>query len=392
VYKNIIIGTVIILILAQATFGEWFYKFNMFGVFPTELIVLILWAGIFFSFLKRPSFPKIPFYPFTALTIIFLVYLLISFSLDREIYWVVRQSTIILYFSVSILSFYYCHLVKFTAGGLSLDKLANLFGIAGVVLLLLHHFTSFVPGRASFASFLMFITGVAYWINNIRGSHKQIIFGLVVLLFTSLVLEHTSWLLSIAIVLLTSLYLKGVKTRIVVSLLSIIILIGVVNLVAGLGDANAEWRYMYWVGVLEESWDLGFGLLGQGFGITYMPEGYEAFERLIEQVGAGKSDYQLLTVPPHNSVLTILIYVGLPGVIVFFTPFIMAYMRIRRNSLTNKGKIVISIQVSMLFLLMSNQFLEVPYTSIIFWWFYGLMVFLMSESTLANSKYYNSGI
>jgi hypothetical protein len=93
------------------------------------------------------------------------------------------------------------------------------------------------------------------------------------------------------------------------------------------------------------------------------------YDRLVRQIGETAGSERTWSVPPHNSVMTLLLQVGLPGVVLFFWP-------IGRGVVREWGKAGPHIWASwiagVLVVLMTNQYLEVPYNAVLFWTGLGL--------------------
>lgn len=245
----------------------------------------------------------------------------------------------------------------------------------GLLLMIQQTYFNFGTENSFFTAYLIFITGYTSWIiieNKFLFRMLLLIIAVVVNFATN---DHFTFLLVPFVSLILIILIKDARYRIFLVVGIILLIIGLIAFADNLSDVNATWRYMYWIGVLQESWERGWFLVGKGFGIIYMPQSMQGFSNLIDQVsGVRDMEYQLMTVPPHNGLLTILIYLGLIGVILFLSPFVKAFSYSMRkcNDFIDPTPVVISF--SFLLLLVSNQFLEVPYTASIFWLVYGGMV------------------
>jgi hypothetical protein len=254
-----------------------------------------------------------------------------------------------------------------------------------------------VLGHTEFTALLLFLLGASYWIVKQKNPFLKMIVGSLCVLFSYLFSDHMSWVAAGITVMLAAFFIQYRKIRIILMFGAIAGLVAAFFWLESFRDANAIWRYLYWKGVIKESWERSFFLFGQGFGITFLPEGDESFESLMDQVKRralvsqlhtvpphngiltslldkvrmGTPEYQLHTVPPHNGILTILIYLGLPGVILFLYPVWLGVCNALRGCLSLQGQVFLVSISALLVLLASNQFLEVPYTAVLFWLVYG---------------------
>jgi len=372
-------GAVILVGVAflQAILGELFYKSHVGPIYLTGLALLLLTSWFIllsFARFRVPAFPYI-----YNLILIIAVYLLVSLFLDRDLYWVSRQGIFILYMMASLFSFAWFYKGNFNG----IDKFFRFCTYFGAIFMFIHLVLPFVPGHADFTSMLIFLFGYSYLICSRRSLKQRVIIAILSCLFVGSISSHTAFVIAPAAIAWMDIFLGYKKLRFPLVLLALLAILGVVIMSKGLVDPNAVWRYLYWEGVIEESWSRGFFMIGKGFGVTFMPKDSPFFTLLIEQVSSTQNrDYQLMTVPPHNGLLTILIYVGLPGVIIFLLPYWQAFKFNLKKKQNNVERAVFLASLGMLLLLVSNQFLLVPYAALTFWLTYGAMLAFLAKRRL----------
>lgn len=368
------LSTLVVVVLFQSFFGEYFYKQHLFGIYASEFSIILCWLVTLFGIclLKKIYLPK-KFGPLFFLCIIYGVY---SVYLGYKPYWILRQFTIFLYLSVFVFSCYYAEKTE------SYEFLFRVFNASyyyGLVFVVVGN--SIAPGNPDYTSTLIFLLGLAHKIKNAKTifvKNSYFIFAVIVMMIFS---KHTAFVLAVFGVYAYLIWPEWKAGRVVIFILSIIAFVVGVCFTDGLYDYNAVWRFKYWYAVLERSWSSHYLLFGQGFGESLMPTDSVWYPDLINQVrGINNSiEYQIHTVPPHNGILTLLIYMGLPGVIAFLVPIIVLLGTSMKKA---KGPLHNTVGASvfgMVLLLCSNQFLEVPYSAIIFWLLVGLLCGLDSN-------------
>jgi hypothetical protein len=354
---------VLTVIGGQVLMGEQFY-----GVFLSESLILCAWGAVLACYVYSLSLPRFGYmFMFLGLCVAYLTYSMIQ---QREIYWVFRQGAFMVYMSVAVIAFYYTRLYP----DWYRRWLAS-FAPVGALLMVFHKTFDFDQGHAFFTAYLLFLVGLSYWIVHARRIVFKVFVASIGVLLSLVTNEHTSFAAVPIIMFLAVIYVQYRSLRWIIFIFGLLGVVPLLLSVSGFADVNAVWRFMYWVGVLKESWENGWFLLGKGFGVQYMPEGSESFITLIDQVSRPENrEYQLMTVPPHNGVLTILIYLGLFGVILFIYPYIKIAGRLLQHNAPIDSVVVFTAALGLLALLMSNQFVEVPYTAVIYWIVYGVML------------------
>lgn len=360
-------------VILQALLGEWFYKFNIGKVYLTELVILFSW----FIVLHKILF-SLELFRFNWLAVFFLLsifYIVLSVCLGREIYWIFRQGAMILYVSVSYIS--YSHVLKSGVNEVAILKSISIIGMSGGLLMLFHALSGHViPGVPDYSSMLLFIFFVAWFLVSESSLINKIIFIVLAVLFVSLVSPHSLFAISLLGISMVYFYIFYPKSRIFIIVLSLLFIALIFILFEGFLDRNAMWRYLYWKEVFFDSWSRGWFLLGKGFGVQYIPNSSIYFDILLSQVSdinnADNVNYQLKTVPPHNSILLFLSYYGLVGVVLLINPLLML-ARFGMNT-DNRSKVfqILLISIMGMFLIsLGNQFMSVPYAAVLYWLLFG---------------------
>jgi hypothetical protein len=242
--------------------------------------------------------------------------------------------------------------------------------------MIFHKIVDFGQAHAFFSSYLLFLIGLSYSICRSNYLLNKILIAVFGIIFSAYTNTHTAFAAAPVIIFWVATFTRYRSFRGIHLWLSLVCLATVIGLIDGFTDANATWRFMYWASIIEDSWHRSLMLFGKGFGVQLMPEGSEYFPLLIQQVsGESNRDYQLMAVPPHNGLLSILVYLGLIGLIAFLYPYFKAIKVLFFNRrLDDNFIMVFSTSIGMLALLTTNQFIEVPYTAVIFWLVFGVML------------------
>jgi len=366
---------VVAAVFMQAVLGEYFYKSYL-----TELFIFLAWVVVGFQYVPRLKAPYIG--QLYVLALLCVGYLIYSLFQGRELYWVARQAAFVLYASVAFMG--YKHLMN-EPGILARNSRRMFF--FGAIMMAIQHFLTPVPGHPFFTAFLIFMLGTACWVVQKKRVGAKVSITMAAFLISLATNEHMTFLVVPFAILWAALFIQKPGYRFYLGTLALLSILILPFLAAGLSDANATWRYLYWLGVLEESWERGWFLVGKGFGTPYMPQSVEAFDALIEQVsGRENLEYQLMTVPPHNGILTILIYLGLFGVIAFLIPYWQAARLAMRKPSEFVDPSALVAAFAFLLLLASNQFVEVPYTATIFWLVYGGMIAYIQQCRFVRAQ------
>jgi len=361
------------IVVLQSVIGAWFYKAPVGPIYMTELFIILSWIMVILAVISSGKFPNPVALVYLLLIAIF--YLAYSIYAGHVYSWIFRQAAYILYASVGIISFSFFNHRKFRQrANRAKHTFYHFMGGGGGALLVFHKVWDVIPGHPGFTAYLVFLIGFSYWVYLGRSVLQKILIGVMGSLFVYLVKSHTVFVVTPFFIASIGIYFQFPKLRLIEIVVLMLGIIGAIKYLPGVTDHNATWRFVYWVDVVKASWDRGFLLLGKGFGIQYMEEGGIGFTRLIEQVTTAKNkEYQLMTVPPHNGLLTTLIYIGLPGVLLLLWPVLLGVRLCIKNMLSAHTQILLSIILAYLLLLSTNQFLEVPYAAVIFWLFYGAL-------------------
>lgn len=369
-------------VLGQAILGEAFYKAHVGPLFLSELAVLLGWLVVTPSILQRMALPRVPWLRmFLGLGFGYLVYSLVT---DRQLYWILRQSCFILYASVA--SFSYVVFRRYRAT-LDLPRLFATLGVVGGLGMVVAFFRLLhVKGNIDYTSTLLFLVGYAYWITRARTAPGKLLVGLAATGLVATFNGHSSFMPGAALILFLSLFLHFGALRMPLLVVGGIGAVVASGLNSQYSDANATWRYRYWHAILQDSWERGVFMLGKGFGVQYLPANAEEFEKIISQVSTidmPDRAFQLMTVPPHNGMLTILIYLGLPGIVLFLAPLVIGLLRTVRRQASALSVTLVLALFGMLVLMMTNQSLEFPYVAICFWLVYGAYLASLQTDRLA---------
>lgn len=368
-------------VLGQAALGETFYKAHVGPVFMSELAVLLAWFGVAPGLAQRLTLPRVPWLRlFLGLSFGYLVYSLIA---DRQPFWIIRQSVFILYATTACFSYvvFRCYRARLDLG--RLFHCAGLVGGIGMVV----SFFDLLPfkGNTDYTSTLMFLAAQGFWITRARTLQAKLAIGVAATLLVGAVNGHSSFMPGAALILFLSLFLHFPVVRVPLVLVGAVGAIVATGLNSQYSDANALWRYRYWSAIVQDSWERGLFLFGKGFGVQYLPANAAEFEKIISQVSTidmPDRAFQLMTVPPHNGLLTILIYLGLPGIVLFLAPMVLGALGTMRR---RASELTVSLTLAswgMLVLMMTNQSLEFPYVAICFWLVYGALLACLQEDRL----------
>jgi len=245
-------------ILAQTLLGELFYKSNIYGLYLTELNIILMWSVCLCIIVLKGKVPHIPIAFFLFIFLSF-SYLLYSFTQNRPLIWVLRQGVFIVYLSVAVVGYMYVKQLDYKC---KWDIIFPVCGIIGVYTLVIYKIFSAFRGNGAFTALLLFLIGSSYWILKQKNISIMIIVGLLCALFTHFISKHTAWSMAGLIVLLGALFVRYRKIRVVLLSASMISLIAGFLLLENLSAVNAVWRYLSRKGIIKESWNYGHFLLG----------------------------------------------------------------------------------------------------------------------------------
>jgi hypothetical protein len=361
-------------IVGQVVFGEMFY-----GLYLSEALLSLGWLLVFVPHLARAALPRLG-----VMSLFFLLcagYLAFSFTQDRELYWIARQAAFVLYASAAVIAYSYTRL-----NGTWYKPLQRHLLAIGAVMMIFHKIVDFNQGHAFFLAYLIFLIGLAYWLTELNGVSKKVFLSLAGLVMSVVTNSHSAFAVTPLAIGGAVIFIQYPRYRMPMMMLGAVVIAVLAFNVDGFSDVNAIWRFLYWQGVVEESWGRGWFLLGRGFGLPFMPQDSEAFPRLITQVSVFWNEhYQLMTVPPHNGILTILIYLGIFGVVSVLYPYFKAFRILLREPCSRELTFLFCGSFGLLLLLSSNQFVEVPYNAIFYWLCHGVLVARLRVFLKANA-------
>jgi hypothetical protein len=235
-----------------------------------------------------------------------------------------------------------------------------------------------VPGHATFSSLLLMLSGLPY----LRLYFKNLLlFSLCFILIISAVVtlqNHTSWIFTVFLAYFLLIF--NSRSYLYLLIFTIPVLLFLHTYIDGFNDYNATWRFTYWTNILSYKWNQAFLLFGEGFGVPFINTEFINYDEILDQVHQNKSIYQQNTVPPHNGLLTMLYYFGLPAVILFLFPYVNFLYKAVKSKILLSSKLSFVSLSSLTFLMLTNQSLEIPYFAIIFWWVYGYFLYNLNKS------------
>lgn len=358
---------VVAILLLQSTLGELFYKANFFGIYGSELLLLI---SMCITVLYISTSAKIPrALDLISILLIAVGYLIYSIAYcQRDFIWIARQFAVFVYFSTSILGFWFA--IK-NHNKLDWNSVFIVVGIYGLTMTVLHIMFPVFPGHPGYVSYLMALIGYSPALYRCKGVLSNIIFSAFALSLSSLI-GSTGFIVAPLIISAAVWFLKYPRLRMGLIVTSLLIASILPFSMSGLSDGNAVWRFIYWFDILESSFERGYFLVGNGFGAPFMSEAGENFERIISQVsGRENRDYQLMTVPPHNGVLTFLHLVGIIPVIILGRAVLKMLATAKKTDLSYYHALF-STLCGYLIIFVSTQMSVTPYGAIIFWLIFGI--------------------
>ena len=307
---------IILIVLGQMSLGALFYK-----SFFTEALMLVLVLSMFLSVYIYPHI-RLNYY-FFGFLVCGLIYVLYSLLLtDADSYWIARHGVVLLYALAAI---------PFLKYKIPKVKLAYVY-IALICALFFSYVGWLIPGHANFVAFQVCIVLLCILYERVQASSFYLTYVLVafVLLLTN---EQT---LLILVIFMPFVIIQFVKMNFVFRLLSGLVFIPLLSIAivldGGAGDYNAIWRYLYWFDVIKYNVTENYLIFGNGFGGPFILKEYDNYEVLISQVSWSQNRaYQELSVPPHNAVLTLLHFMGLPGVLLVLVPVLKCALRSIRD-------------------------------------------------------------
>ena len=348
--RAILVAWIAYLCLCTA-FGEAFYKFAVFGLSSSEFIVL----GVIAISLSRGLRRFLDFFSPLMIALgvywLFAIFISIAFT-DAKHYFIFRQGSHLFYF----LSGLALAAVLTSTGNLrwAEDK-SPLFLLAFMLSIL----ASLVFNDSNRDASLPLLLSTLILCN---GRHKLL--ALFCIAAFGLITGHASYILSILVFLLVAWSLTNRK--VLPYLLCGVAILGAILLrvilsIEELSDVNALWRYLYWRDlVLSTTRDLQF-LYGAGYGVPYIQPEFSYFKNLLAQVDSGQGViYQMYTVPPHNSLLTIYYHLGIVPLVLFSAFLVRLFFSCYHYRLN----IEFAALAALLVLMLTHNAIELPYISL----------------------------
>lgn len=345
--------TIILIVFGQMTLGALFYK-----SFLTEAFIL---ASALFLVVSVFAFPyiRVNYYlsGFIFLGIIYVIYSV--FVAEADSYWIARHGVILLYALAA---------VPFLQNKIPKAKLYYVYA-ALLCALVFSYLGWLIPGHANFVAFQVCIVLLCV----LYGRVKMPIFYVTYIFVAVILFSTNEQTLLRLVVFMPIVIIKFVKTnvtnRMAFALLVLPLLTIAIILDGGAADYNAVWRYLYWINVLKYNLTENYVILGNGFGGPFILKEYDNYELLISQVSWSQNrTFQELSVPPHNAVLTLLHFMGLPGVLLVCIPVLKCFLRSVRERVVHGRDIAL---FCMCIIALNNQFIIVPYCAVLFWALWG---------------------
>lgn len=332
-------------------FGGAFYRLNLFNITSSEVIVVasILW------FIK--AYPRALFFNVSAVFYLLYIYwlaaIVFSILLERDIYFVLRQSVHLFYFLIIPVAAYSLVHLKRDRFFEKMDDTRYLIVLVAALFVGLAVNSEHMDG-----AFVVLI--ILFTLFRLKSLALSIGVTLLYVMMTG----HASHKLAIIIYFCVVMYFNAGWMKPIVLVLAIfsIVILGTTPVVMGeFSDSNAVWRYLYWKDLILYMFDDIRVLTGIGYGEPYMRFEYDNFYLLSSQVDSGKGDYQLFTVPPHNSFLAILYHLGIiPATVILV--FMLKTALISKN-LNNIHEFAAMLAV--LVIMLTHNGLELPYMALL---------------------------
>lgn len=355
-------------------FGGSFYRLNILNITFSEAIVFfsLIWYLIVdpraLTFRVKLIFYFIYFY--------WIAVVIFSIMQDREAYFILRQSVHLFYFLIIPVAYY------------SLIHLKNI---------------NFFEGKSDVVLLVSLIVALIFGL-EVNNEHMDGAFVLLIIIFTLYRLKnfylslfvailyimmtgHASHKLAIIIYFCVVMYYGAGKLKpLVISVACIsLIVLGMTPIVTSeFSDANAVWRFLFWKDLVIYMFDNFRLLTGIGYGVPYMQLEYDNFYLLSYQVESGRGEYQLFTVPPHNSILAVFYHLGIVPAIIFLVFIINVALESKR--LGNKHEFAAMLAISVIIL--THNGLELPYMALLISY---VIAIVMSSNYLKRKEIIGKG-
>jgi hypothetical protein len=363
-YSAFATAILLALIFGLSTLGEILYN-----RFLSEAALLLVLLAFLIRTLTTVRIVVLPWYVwlFAAYGG---VYLAASFGLDRDTYYIVRQGVLMLYFLALPLT------VAVTAG--SPYRVERLY--AGFVVIALFSLFAAVLWRhfygiATNTSGMMLLVMEAYMLQKTRSLAAQVAIGVgFALSLLYLTLHSSHFLAALAVFVVYRVMLKP-RESFAWLVLSVIGGWALFTYEPSFTDGNAFMRLVLWESYIERSWDHGYLLLGEGFGLQLVPEEHAWLVALQLVNKSRELDWMLMVTPPHNTFLLVLRYVGLPGLLLMLAPVFYIYRSLGERAVRQDDKLRVLVPAfsGSIVIGFFNQFLGAPYYSVPFFVLLGLI-------------------
>lgn len=318
-----------------------FYKFNFFQITPSELIILT--SVILLCYNK--NFPLLRFQPLLIIFLFFTFWFVGSFYFERETYFIIRQGASAFYLVSVLIGAAVVTKSSFEFKSLHFSLLS--VSIIGGCILKFGHMDTAIP-----LLMLMLIF------------KKKFNFSVwLAVLLTFIFTGHASHKLALIIFFVIKYFDNFKKYLIFIVPIGICIFTFFVFYLYELGeltDANATWRYIYWGDLINFMIQNGSWLFGIGYGVPYINPYFPNFELLYTQIESGKAEFQIYTVPPHNSLLVIWYHIGIVPLLslgYLWVTSLTSTVRKRDHRFTGAT-------CGFLFILLTHNALELPYMAL----------------------------
>jgi hypothetical protein len=316
---------------------------------------------------------KIGSVPVTALLLLLLAYLGRSLVADRDGYYVARQGVIVLYVGILWCVLILAQSAHRLSQALRWMKALALVGTLSFVGWWLAG--SYPPLSA--AVFIMF--GLALLLDHLRRPVPRFLIAMITAYGLFWISQHSSYLLGAMGTYGCSEYLRQRRIRplVLISILGILTLLYLTD--PGFSDGNANLRLAMWSSYISESWEYGYFLLGQGFGVQLVPPGIQELVVFHLVNAVQLEDWVLMATPAHNTLVTLLKHAGAPAVILLLWPLVRAF-RVSGSLKHGQVPVLLSATIGVLIVGFFNPLLEAPYFAIPFMTLYGVLIASARES------------
>jgi len=382
-------------------FGKNFSKFHLYGIFYLYDILLAALTMISLIIIIKHKEELIIWKPMVALLVLSGAYLVYSFMVHTgPVQYQIRQYAVFIYLACLYIIFQ--SYISNTTHITNIRFIILIGWIAFVGQILTHIYNYIViKDYAIFEDYhylsLMSAMGIGVFLGYIMVFEKGLtrwILGIIAL-FLSITLGHASAFLSSFVVVIAFLGIRLKLNPWVFMGTLILIMVSFTRILPSFQDVNAEWRLIYWKGILKESINENYGIAGDGFGGPYVNG--ETQKALLNSL-----DYSFETVgpdetylgPPNNFVILMIHHLGLvPGLIILVAllPIAKWFFSFRKEPSDKRKEFIFLIVLMSCTWASFNAVLPNPHSSAFFWliFFTAQYEFNFSEKNIFRKKKIN---